>query len=83
MLIIRRLLAPDAVEVDALGVYDGDRRRSLTLEEAVDETDSDDLVVRLKGRLPLRYLTVGTAGRNHDDHADVVSGEVFEVFKHG
>jgi hypothetical protein len=75
--IIRRLLSHDDVEVDALGVLAGDRRRTLTLAETLAETDSESLVVRLKGRLPLRYLTVATVGRNHDEHAAVVSEEVF------
>jgi len=75
--VIRRLLAHEGVEVDRLGVFDGERRRTLSLEEAV-ETDPDDLVVRLKGRLPLRYVTIGSVGRNNDEHAHVVSKEVFD-----
>lgn len=76
--LIRRLLAHGAVDIQALGVFDGERRQTLTLEEAVSESDPDDLIVRLKGRIPLRYLTVGAGGRNHDDHAPVVSSGVFD-----
>ena len=76
--IIRRLLAHGAVEVDALGVFDGDRRRTLSLESALAETDPNDRVVRLKGRVPLRYLSIGSVGRNHDEHAAVVSEGVFD-----
>ena len=76
--IIRRFLAHDAVEVDVLGVFDGDRRRTLSLEETLAEADGDDAVVRLKGRVPLRYVTIGSVGRKHDEHAAVVSEGVFD-----
>lgn len=76
--IIRRLLHHGDVRVDALGVFDGDRRRTLSLEEALAEGGPDGSVVRLKGRLPVRYLTVGSVGRAHDEHAPVVSEGVFD-----
>lgn len=75
--LIRRLLCHDDVRVDALGVFDGDGYRTLSFDEAVAETGGDDLVVRLKGRVPLRYLVVRDTGRRNDDHAQVVSKEVF------
>jgi hypothetical protein len=75
--VIRRLLSHDDVRVDQLGVFDGDRRRTLTREEALAELEAGDAVVRLKGALPLRFFVVRDTGRSHDRHADVVSKEVF------
>jgi len=75
--VIRRLLSHEDVRVEALGVFDGDRRRTLTPEEALAELEAGDAVVRLKGTLPLRYFVVRDTGRSHDRHADVVSKEVF------
>jgi len=76
--LIRRFLSHDGVSVDALGVYDGERRETLTLEETLLETEPEDLVVRLKGRVPVRYVTVGSTGRDHDQHAPVVPKRVFD-----
>lgn len=76
--IIRRLLAHRDVEVAALGVFDGDRRRTLALEETLAEVGGDDAVVHLKGRIPIRYVTIGSVGRKHDEHAAVVSDGVFD-----
>ena len=76
--IIRRLLHHEGVRVEALGVFDGDRRHTLTLGEALAADRPDGSVVRLKGRVPLRYLTVGSVGRKHDEHAAVVSEGVFD-----
>lgn len=76
--VIRRLLSHGDVRVDALAVFDGERRHTRTLEEVLGEGGPDGSVVRLRGRLPLRYLTVGSVGRNHDEHAAVVSEGVFD-----
>jgi len=76
--LVRRLLAHRGVEVRRVGVYDGDTRRTLTLDEALEESGSGDRVVRLKASLPLRYLTVGTGGRASDAHSSVVSNGVFD-----
>ena len=75
--VIRRLLSHDDIRVDALGVFDGDRRRTLTREDALAGVEAGDAVVQLKGALPLRYFVVRDTGRSHDRHADVVSKEVF------
>ena len=75
--VIRRLLSHDDIRVDALGVFDGDRRRTLTREEVPAGVEAGDAVVQLKGALPLRYFVVRDTGRSHDRHADVVSKEVF------
>jgi hypothetical protein len=76
--LIRRLLAHHDVRVDTLGVFDGDRRRRLSLEEALTEIRPDELVVRLRGTIPVRYLGVSCVPRNHDRHAAVVSSGVFD-----
>lgn len=76
--LIRRLLSHGSVRVDALGVFDGEDRHTLTLEEVLAAGGIEGSVVRLKARVPLRYLTVGSAGRAHDEHAPVVSEGVFD-----
>lgn len=38
----------------------------------------DETVTSVVGRLPVRYLTIGTAGRSHDRLAEVVSAGVLE-----
>lgn len=76
--LIRRLLSHGDVRIDALGIFDGDRRHTRTLGEVLAEDGPDGSVVRLKGRLPVRYLTVGSVGRSHDEHAPVVSEGVFD-----
>ncbi len=76
--LVRRLLAHDGVDVEELGVLVDGERRTVTVDEAVDTVDDDDLVVRLRGRIPIRYLLIGERGaRSHDDHAAVVTQEVF------
>lgn len=76
--IIRRLLSHDDVDVRRLGVHDGETTRTVSYDDALAEMGADDLVVRLQGRIPLRYLVVKDVGRNHDDHAVVVSKGVFD-----
>jgi hypothetical protein len=76
--IIRRLLCHDGVTVDALGVHDGDRRRTIDLDDALAEVEQGDIVSRLKGSIPLRYVSIGTVGRDHDKHSPVVSHGVLE-----
>jgi hypothetical protein len=59
-----------------VGVHDGDTTRTVSFEEAAAETAADDLVVRVRGTLPVRYLKVGAVGRSHDNHSAIVSKEV-------
>jgi hypothetical protein len=75
--VVRRLLAHDGFEPERVGVHDGDTTRAVSFDEAVAETAPDDLVVRVQGALPVRYITIATVGRNHDEHAPIVSKEVF------
>lgn len=74
--VVRRLLAHEGFTPDRVGVHDGETTRTVSFDEAVAATGVDDLVVRVRGRLPVRYLKVGAVGRNHDHHADIVSKEV-------
>lgn len=74
--VVRRLLSHEGFDPARVGVHDGDTTRTVSFEEAVAETAADDLVVRVRGTLPVRYLKVGAVGRNHDHHADLVSKEV-------
>ena len=46
------------------------------VREALRETD--DRVVRVRGRLPLRFLKVASVDRNHDRRAPVVCEGVFD-----
>lgn len=76
--LVRRLLAHRDAEVRRVGVFDGDHYRTLSFAEALEETADEDRVVRLKASVPLRYLTIGTGGRQTDAHAPVVSNGVFD-----
>lgn len=75
--IIRRLLAHGALEVGALGVHDGDRRHTLTLEQARDQISPGDVVARLRGTIPVGFLKIQSVPRDHDRHAAVVAKQVF------
>ncbi|RLM62553.1 hypothetical protein [Halorubrum sp. Atlit-26R] len=75
--IIRRLLSHEAFEPARVGVHNGETTRTVSFAEAADETGPDDRVVRVRGRLPLRFLNVASVGRNHNQHAPIVSEEVF------
>lgn len=72
--VIRRLLAHDALEDATVWLYHDDAVREVSPPRASAEGD----VVRLSGRLPLRYLAIGTAGRSHDQPAAVVSEVVYD-----
>ena len=76
--IIRRLLSHDAFEPARVGVHDGETTRTVSFAKAAAETGSDDRVVRVRGRLPIRFLNITSVGRNNDHHAPVVSGEVLD-----
>lgn len=76
--VVRRLLSHDGFEPARVGIHDGETTRTVSFDEAAAKTEPDDLVVRVRGTLPLRYLTIGTVGRNHDDHAPIVSKAVFD-----
>ena len=72
--VIRRLLAHDALEEVTVGMYRDGAVRPVSPPRA----DAEGEVVRLAGRLPLRYLTIGTVGRNHDQPAAIVSDAVYD-----
>jgi len=74
--VVRRLLSHDGFEPARVGIHDGETTRTVSFDEAAAKTEPDDLVVRVRGTLPIRYLKVGAVGRNHDHHADLVSKEV-------
>lgn len=74
--VVRRLLSHDGFDPARVGIHDGDTTRTVPFDEAVAATGVDDLVVRVRGTLPVRYLKVGAVGRNHDNHAAIVSKEV-------
>lgn len=71
--VIRRLLAHDALEEVTVGMYCDGAVRPVSPPRA----DVEGEVVRLSGRLPLRYLAIGTVGRNHDQPAAIVSDAVY------
>jgi len=76
--LVRRLLAHGGAEVREVALLvDGADYLRLPLDQAVEETGGDDLIVALRASLPVRYLTIGSVGRKGDEHAPVVSEEVF------
>jgi hypothetical protein len=76
--LVRRLLAHGGAEVREVALLvDGADYLRLPLDEAVEETGGDDLIVALQASLPVRYITIGSVGRKGDEHAPVVSEEVF------
>lgn len=69
----RRLIAHDAVEVDRVGVLADSAVMAVPPGRAI---TMEGEVVSVRGRLPIRYVAISSAGRGHDRHADVVSDAV-------
>lgn len=74
--LIRRLLSHRAVSIDGLGIHSEGVTRSHPLEEALRVVGPGDLVVQLRGRMPLGYLSIKSESRANNRHAAVVSEEV-------
>lgn len=75
--LIRRCLAHDALDVDAIGVYDGDTTRRVEFDTARANGGVDGDVVALSGRVSIAHLSIKTSRRNHTQQADVISEGVF------
>jgi hypothetical protein len=76
--IIRRLLAHEATQPTTVGLYDGETARRVSYDKVGAEISSEDEVVSLRARLPVRYVLIKGKGRNTDSHAEMVSPGVLD-----
>lgn len=71
--LIRRFLLHPEFDVDHVGVMRDGSVEQLEMDEAL---ETDGKIVRLKGHIPVRFLSVHKEGRKQNSQADIVSQRV-------